>query len=598
LALGVVGVKAASSDSTAAASTSTTETVTRGDVTSTVSASGNIESATSLDVNFQQSGRLVSINVTKGAKVAAGDVLGKLDSSTQQAAVDSATASLESAKARQAKDLAGLSAKERSQLTAQEQQSNQSVSSAQISLDNAKASAEQNKVGYQNSVDQATTSLEQAKASLETTKTSVATDNSNAKTSQDNAQRTLDDAKSLLLLYRGNLKTAQGLYDPNAGGYATDSASVIARYTDDNTNCSNHKSGTGYDSSYSLPDGANCSQISSLQSLAQSVQKQESTVSSSQTSLDNAVSNVSSTKTKGESSITSANNQVTSAQNSYTNALNSQTSGLLKDQQSIDNARQSLSSSQASYKATVAGNDVKRDSATGETIASDASSVASAQQQLATAQRNLDDTILKAPVTGTVADIGYDVGAYISGGATAFVKLTDLADLRVKVGFSEADAIRVKVGQAASITLDSDDSKTFTGKVLTVDTTQTVVANVTTYYAEVSLIGNSDGVKPGMSATVDVTVAAKSNVLSLPKSAITTVGSTNSVLISTGEAGKTTTQPKTITVGLKGDDRTEIVSGLSEGDKVVVQSSAAGGAGGLPSGFRPPTGGLGGGIGG
>jgi macrolide-specific efflux system membrane fusion protein len=288
---------------------------------------------------------------------------------------------------------------------------------------------------------------------------------------------------------------------------------------------------------------------------------------------------------------------VTSAENGYTNAVNSQTSNLLKDRQSITNAERSLASARASSSATVAGNNVKRDPATPDTLASDASTVAQAEQQVATAQKNLDDTELLAPVDGTVAVIGVAVGDEVSqAGASAAFTLTDLEDLRIRVGFSESDAVKVRSGQAATLTMDASEGTAFSGKVVSVDTKQTIVANVVTYYATISLVGDTSTIRPGMSATVDVTVDKQSNVLSLPTAAITVTGSSATVLVAGASAGDAAT-PKSIEIGLEGDERIEIVAGLAEGDTVVIESQTTGG---LPAGFTPPNigGGIGGGLGG
>ena len=65
--------------------------------------------------------------------------------------------------------------------------------------------------------------------------------------------------------------------------------------------------------------------------------------------------------------------------------------------------------------------------------------------------------------------------------------LTDVNVLDVSVGFTETDAPKVHVGQAATITLDALPNQTFTGHVIELDTNSTLVSNVVTYYALVEL---------------------------------------------------------------------------------------------------------------
>ena len=76
--------------------------------------------------------------------------------------------------------------------------------------------------------------------------------------------------------------------------------------------------------------------------------------------------------------------------------------------------------------------------------------------------------------------------------------------LDVKVGFTETDAPNVHVGQAATITLDALPNQTFTGHVIELDANSTLVSNVVTYYARVAFDTPSAGVKPGMTASVNV----------------------------------------------------------------------------------------------
>jgi macrolide-specific efflux system membrane fusion protein len=109
---------------------------------------------------------------------------------------------------------------------------------------------------------------------------------------------------------------------------------------------------------------------------------------------------------------------------------------------------------------------------------------------------------------------------------------------------------------------------------------------------------DSNKLKPGMTASAAVVVAQANGVIAIPNSALQ--GNT----VSVERDGKSVTQP--VTTGLAGDDTTEIVSGLTVGDKVVMQTQSAitggSGAGGLPnigggglSGGGPPGGISGGG---
>ena len=153
--------------------------------------------------------------------------------------------------------------------------------------------------------------------------------------------------------------------------------------------------------------------------------------------------------------------------------------------------------------------------------------------------------------------------------------------LDVKVGFTETDAPNVHVGQAATITLDALPNQTFTGHVIELDTNSTLVSNVVTYYAKVAFDTPPAAVKPGMTASVNVVLQKVDDAITLPTSAVSTTGTSETVTVKAKGGPETS---RVITVGLRGDNAVQITSGLSVGDQVVETSTAstAGGGSVLP----------------
>jgi macrolide-specific efflux system membrane fusion protein len=156
---------------------------------------------------------------------------------------------------------------------------------------------------------------------------------------------------------------------------------------------------------------------------------------------------------------------------------------------------------------------------------------------------------------------------------------------------TETDAPKVHVGQTATITLDALPNETITGHVIQLDTDSTLVSNVVTYYAKVGFDAGSKGVKPGMTASVNVVLDKRDSAITLPTSAVSTTGTSETVTVKSKSGAESS---RTISIGLRGDSAVEITSGLSVGDQVVITSSAS-----TSSGIRlPGGGGLGGGLGG
>ena len=148
------------------------------------------------------------------------------------------------------------------------------------------------------------------------------------------------------------------------------------------------------------------------------------------------------------------------------------------------------------------------------------------------------------------------IASIITGNATA-----------VSVSVAEVDAPQIQVGQAATITFDALPNKTFTGKIMGMNTTGTVTSGVTTYPAIIQLDDTSDAsVLPNMSATANIITKVDDNVLLVPSAAVQTVGTASTVKVM--KNGQISTA--SVVIGDTSDSQTVITSGLSEGDTVVT----------------------------
>jgi macrolide-specific efflux system membrane fusion protein len=283
-------------------------------------------------------------------------------------------------------------------------------------------------------------------------------------------------------------------------------------------------------------------------------------------------------------------------------------------QAALNTANANLAAAQAS---------LTRANATGDavSIASAQAQVTSAEATVAQASRDRDSTVLHAPITGTVTAINGTVGGSASGsggsggaggssggagggsngggsGSSGFIQLADLGTMQVSASFAEADATKLKTGQAAMVTWAALTGATATAKIATIAPTATTSNNVNSYAVVVSLDTVPVGVRIGQTVTVTVTVASATNVIRVPTAAVRTAGNRHSVtLMVNGQP-----QVRTVEVGVEGDTFTEITSGLAVGDQVeiIIATSTANPGGGLRGGGfgGGGLGGLGGGGGG
>jgi membrane fusion protein, macrolide-specific efflux system len=135
----------------------------------------------------------------------------------------------------------------------------------------------------------------------------------------------------------------------------------------------------------------------------------------------------------------------------------------------------------------------------------------------------------------------------------------------MSISFSESDITKVKVGQPATVTLDALPGVELAAHVASISPTGTSSGGVVSYTATVDLDQTNSQVKPGMSASATVIVNQAQGV-TVPNSAVTGTGSLGTV--NRLEDGKSVTQQ--VVVGLRGDSRTQIISGLSAGQQLVV----------------------------
>jgi hypothetical protein len=146
------------------------------------------------------------------------------------------------------------------------------------------------------------------------------------------------------------------------------------------------------------------------------------------------------------------------------------------------------------------------------------------------------------------------------------------------VSLSESDIGSVKVGQAATVTVNAASGQEFAAKVthigvLSSSSGGSSSSSAVSYPVTLTLDQTGKGLKAGMSATADI-VTDEVTGIAIPSQALS--GSTVTV---EGKDGSQTTQR--VQTGVVGDSTTQIVSGLNVGDKVVVRSAGAGaGAGG------------------
>lgn len=155
-------------------------------------------------------------------------------------------------------------------------------------------------------------------------------------------------------------------------------------------------------------------------------------------------------------------------------------------------------------------------------IRSAEASLSQMRAALKQAEVNLAKTVISSPIDGIVISRSVDVGQTVAASMSApilFVIAADLTQMQLNASVDESDMGRVRAGQPVSFTVDAYPGETFDGTVRQVRLNPTVSNNVVTYAAIIDAPNPRMKLMPGMTATLDVEVERRDNVLRAPAAA-------------------------------------------------------------------------------
>ena len=191
-----------------------------------------------------------------------------------------------------------------------------------------------------------------------------------------------------------------------------------------------------------------------------------------------------------------------------------------------------------------------------------------AKLNLETAELNLEKAVIVAPFDGVVASISIIEGQEISGTALATPAITvvDTSKIEMSGFIDELDIAMVRVGQEAIVSLDALPDEEVKGSVTFISPVGTVRAGIVSYATTITLENPSAELKDGMSATAEVIIERHDDVLLIPNRVIQgSLQNPTVVVLVDGQQ-----EERQITLGLSDGINTEVLSGLEEGEKVVV----------------------------
>ena len=250
----------------------------------------------------------------------------------------------------------------------------------------------------------------------------------------------------------------------------------------------------------------------------------------------------------------------------YTNTINSDLSSLLSSQTSIKSSKDALPNANLDIQSAELG-------------------IKQKENALQDLKEKLSDYYISAPFDGTIASVPVNVGEDASSGTILGTIITSKE--LVTVILNEVDVAKIKLGQKATLTFDAILDLTIAGQIAEIDSVGTVSQGVVNYNVKISFDTQDARVKSGMSASATIITNMAQDVVVVPNSAIKTANNGTSYIqtfdasitgpISDTQIFTSVLIPKQIQIetGLVDDTYAEIISGLKEGDVIIIKSVAS-----------------------
>jgi len=504
--------------------------VQRGTVRLTVSADGVLKPLTTVMIKSYAGGEIEELAVDVGDRVKAGDLIATIDPADSRTAYEQALADLHAAQARLTQA--------RAQANVQPTLTQASINQAEASYNAALKDLERlQQATHPQTHAQARSALDKAQASLDVAEKDVERlQKATHPQAQAQARSALDKAQANLDISETELTRAEGL---KAEGYVPQSE---------------------VDSARNRRDLAKAELASAQERWNTLEADQDAELRSAQARVDQA-----------QAEFASAQKRWDTLQAEQDAELQSAEAHVAQAQAALDQAQANAVQEQLR----------KAD------VTSAQAQVARAQAQVDNAKIMLDYTTVRAPRDGVILQKIVEQGTIVTSGrsvvgqGTDIVELGDLTKMFVEVQLDEVDVGKVQAGQPVSISIDAFPDEQFQGVVTRIDPQAVSQQNITTVLTTVQVNNPDERLKPEMTASCEFLVDKVENALYLPNRAVQKMNSEYTVTVATGEGLATVP----VEVGVVGDENTEIVAGLKEGDEVIMPQ-LGGDPGGMASRFR------------
>lgn len=312
--------------------------------------------------------------------------------------------------------------------------------------------------------------------------------------------------------------------------------------------------------------------LTELQSLLSSVDTTRASLQLDQAALQNAFQAVSSTVVSASGALSDATNALTQAQANYDATVAARAYQVATAEDAFEAAEANLVTREAEVAQAEASLAQVAADPRDVDLASYEAEVSRAMAAYSAAEARLAKAEIVSPIVGSVTDITVEEGEQVPLGGTVVVVQTTMEQFEIVADVSESDIAKVSVGDEAGISFDAFGSGFETvGVVRDIDPAEKMIESVVYYEITVQLTDDAllDALRPGLSADLIVTTDKRENVLSVPQRAIFDQDGVSYVRVLDRRGNP---EERHVETGIRGDlGRVEILSGLEEGDEVIIR---------------------------
>ncbi len=292
----------------------------------------------------------------------------------------------------------------------------------------------------------------------------------------------------------------------------------------------------------------------------------ETNIATEQTNINTAIA-----------SITTSQQTITSAKLANQTNINTAKATVFSAQSSLETVRENLTAVKKTAASQLAQAEGQLETAKDQLALKKASprqvdialyqaQIEQSKAALALIQKQIADTILKAPIGGIITSVSSKMGEMAKASVSIITMMTQ-SGLQVEADVSEADIGKVSLADPATITLDAFMDEVWKGKVVDIEPAETIIQGVVYYKVTIGFSQLVKKVKSGMTANVTIITDKRENVLAVPQRAIVEKNDKKYIRILAGESYR----EQQVETGLMGSEgEIEVISGLKEGDKVIT----------------------------